>query len=266
MNEIADSYFNMEANEEAFCSIWADRIRFYKDVSLFINRRIPSDYFYNRLNLCKAEISCEVLRKAEYRFFMSNMNCYAYVHEENADIQRRLNRAGYSWIDTMDVMTHSREPDLGYTNKANTDGPVFKVKNVEIPSWVRTFCESFEMLEMQTEIKQRVERHFDKLILLISYVCSGLSHPQPGGCCALFINHGIIGLYCLGTIPKFRGKGIARKMVASGLQYAFNYDLDYLLLQTFESQDLFSFYSKFGFKLAYKKRVFEKKYQNGFKL
>ena len=220
---------------------------------------MPSDYFYNRLNLYKVESSCDVLRKAEYRFFMSNVNCYVYVQEENADIQRRLIRAGFRWIDTMDVMTLSREPGLENRNKA-TDASVFKVKQVDIPSWVHTFCESFEMLEMQTEIKQRVERHFDKLILLISYVCSGLSTPQVGGCCALFINHGIIGLYCLGTIPKFRGKGIARKMVASGLQYAFNYDLDYLLLQTFESQDLFSFYSKFGFKRAYKKRVFEKKY------
>ena len=259
MNE---SYLKMEANEEAFCSIWADRVGICKDVYLLINTRMPSDYFYNRLNLYNGEISCEVLKRAEYRFFRNNMNCYAYVHEKNADTQRKLNLAGFSWIDTMDVLTLTLESDFVDKKKATTDVSVVKVNYADIASWVSAFCESFEILEMQTEIKQRIERHFDKLILLISYVCSGLSAPQIGGCCALFVNRGIIGVYCLGTIPKFRGRGIARKMLASGVQYTFN--LDYLFLQTFESQNLFAFYRKFGFKLAYKKRVFEKKYRDGF--
>ena len=225
---------------------------------------MPSDYFYNRLNLCNAEISSEGLRKAEHRYFRNNINCYVYVHEKNADTQRMLIRAGFRWIDTMDVLTLAREPDLDSKNKTPTDMSIIKVKHADVSNWVSTFCDSFEILEMQAEIKQRIERSFDKMILLISYACSGNSSPQVGGCCALFINRGIIGLYCLGTIPKFRGRGLARKLVAKGFQYTSNYDLEYLFLQTFESQDLSAFYSKFGFKLAYKKRVFEKKYLNGF--
>jgi len=266
MNSFAESYLNMEANEEDFCSIWADRLRIYKNVHLFVNKKMPSDYFYNRLNLCNAEISCEGLRKAELKFFRNNMDCYVYVHEKNAHSQMKLVRAGFSWIDTMDVLTLAREPNLDSKHKDTTDVSVIRAKHADIPSWATIFCESFEIQDMQAEIKQRIERSFDKLILLISSACSGHSAPQIAGCCALFVNHGIIGLYCLGTIPKFRGRGVARKLVANGFQHTSKYDLDYLFLQTFESQDLSAFYSKFGFKLAYKKRVFEKKYQTGFTL
>ncbi len=262
MNDFAEFYLRMETNEAAFCSIWADVVEINSHAQLFLNMRMPLDYFYNRLNLYEGAKPCEVLRKAECRFFKRAMNCYVYVHEKNTEIQHTLLLAGFSKIDKMDVMALEPQPDR--EDLARTAGlSIHRVGYLEIPIWVSLFRESFEIPGLQTEIQRTIELHFDKLILLISAVASDEWPLDPGGCCALLADQGILGLYCLGTVPKFRGIGLTRKMMAWGLQYAAINRLDCLFLQTFESQNLFAFYSKFGFRLAYKKRVYEKRYHEG---
>jgi N-acetylglutamate synthase-like GNAT family acetyltransferase len=263
MNDFREFDWKMEANEAVFCSMWADRIRVNEVVELFMNKRMASDYFYNRLNLYQNGDSLGALRRAEKTFFKRAMNCYVYVHEQNTEIQHTLLHNGFNWIDTMDVMTIDCEK---YHNERNENGEVYIIRAhyADIPRWVSTFCGSFEIPEWQTEVQHRVELHFDKLILLISYFRSGNS-AELSGCCALFINQGIMGLYCLGTVSKFRCRGVARKMISSSFEYTVENDLKCLFLQTFESQDLFEFYRKSGFRLAYRKRVYEKRYQEGLK-
>jgi ribosomal protein S18 acetylase RimI-like enzyme len=65
-----------------------------------------------------------------------------------------------------------------------------------------------------------------------------------------------MGLYCLGTISNFRGRGVAKKMIGVSLRIAQQQRLDPLFLQTFTNEGLFPLYKKLGFRFVYKKRVY----------
>src|SRR5438309_1377231 len=83
---------------------------------------------------------------------------------------------------------------------------------------------------------------FNRLILLLSYFRINNTYAELAGCAALFANHGIMGLYCLGTISNFRGRGLAKKMIGVSLQIAQQKQLDFLFLQTFTNEGLFLLY------------------------
>jgi len=242
----------MEANETAFCSLWTVHIRIHDCADLFVNEKLVGDYFFNRLNPFVCEDATAAIEEASNVCLRKGMDCYVYIHDKNTDVQNCLSAAGFKWIDTMQTLRAESER-VEYDNEKIH---VVRVDLRSIPSWVDAFCRSFDALEWKSEVKEKIDLHFKKMILLLSYFRVSDSSIKQAGCAALFPNQGLMGLYCLGTISNFRGRGVAKKMIDVSLRIAQQRGLDLLFLQTFTNEGLFPLYKKLGFRFVYKKRVY----------
>ncbi len=251
----------MEANETRFCSLWTKHIRIHDCADLFVNEKLTGDYFFNRLNPFVCEDRREVIENAARVCLRRGMDCYVHVHDKNTDVQNSLLEASFQWIDTMHVL-RTESDKIGYDDLYENDKcddskiQVVRVDLRSTASWVDAFCRSFDVLKWKSEVKEKIDLHFKKLILLLSYFRVNNSYAELAGCAALFANHGLMGLYCLGTISNFRGRGFAKKMIGVSLQIAQQEQLDFLFLQTFTNEGLFLLYKKLGFRFVYKKRVY----------
>jgi len=80
---------------------------------------------------------------------------------------------------------------------------------------------------------------------------------ETAGVLALFRTPGIIGTYCIGTVPEYRRKGVATGLLAKARQIAES-EGRALVLQTLTSDGALQFYLDKGFKVMYSKLVLEK--------
>jgi GNAT superfamily N-acetyltransferase len=241
----------MEKNETGFCSLWADRIRIQDCADLFVNDKLNGDYFFNRLNPFTYRFDAMVVIEEAVRVCMrEGMDCYVHVHDKS-NYESSLLQAGFKLIDTMQIL----KAESYKSEQENAKINVVRVDLASIPNWVGTFCRSFEVLEWKPEVKKIINLHFKKLILLLALI-HGRTYPQAGGCAALYADHGVIGLYCLGTISEFRGIGVAKKMVGFSLEIAEQQGINSLFLHTFTNDCLSLFYKKLGFHIGYKKKVY----------
>jgi N-acetylglutamate synthase-like GNAT family acetyltransferase len=242
----------MEANETAFCSLWTEHIRIQDCADLFVNEKLVGDYFFNRLNPFDCKDATAIIGEAVNVCFRKGMDCYVHIDDKNTDVQNCLSAAGFKWIDTMQIL-RAKSEEVEYDNEKIR---VVRADLRSIPSWVDAFCTSFDVLEWKSEVKEKIDQHFKRMILLMSYFRVNNSSAKPAGCAALFPNQGLMGLYCLGTISNFRGRGVAKKMIGISLRIAQQQRSDLMFLQTFTNEGLFALYKNLGFRPVYKKRVY----------
>lgn len=81
------------------------------------------------------------------------------------------------------------------------------------------------------------------------------------GVLALFRTPGLMGAYCVGTVPRRRGRGIATGLLTRAREIAESEERA-LVLQTLSSDGLLGFYLHRGFEVMYAKRFMEKKSSN----
>jgi ribosomal protein S18 acetylase RimI-like enzyme len=74
------------------------------------------------------------------------------------------------------------------------------------------------------------------------------------GSLAIYTDGDYSGVYCVGTVPELRGKGVATEMLSQAFRYS-QEQKTRLGLQTFASDSAESFYLKLGFERAYSKDV-----------
>jgi N-acetylglutamate synthase-like GNAT family acetyltransferase len=241
----------MEKNETGFCSLWADRIRIHDCADLFVNDKLNGDYFFNRLNPFTYYDRMMVIEEAVMICKRRGTDCYVHIHDKKGNDESSLLQAGFRLIDSMHILKAESDKFENENDKIN----VVRANLASIPNWVETFCRSFDVLEWKQEVKKIIHLHFNKLILLLALIHIR-TQPQVGGCAALYASHGVMGVYCLGTIPDFRGLGLAKKVIRSSLEIAEQQAINPLFLQTFTNDGLFPFYKRLGFRNVYKKKVY----------
>jgi GNAT superfamily N-acetyltransferase len=241
-----------ELNEYTFCSLWTCHIKIDDCADVFINERFEKDYFFNRLSNIQCNNVDIIINKASKIFLERGMACYVYVDENNDRLERLLLHIGFEFVDTQQVL---RMP-LQSVEFENHNINVEKIGRNSLPIWIDIFCKSFGIIEWQDEVEKILERHFKELTLLLSSIQNNNSKKIPIGCAALLDRHNVVGVYCLGTIPAFRGKGSAKKLLEFSLQVTLEEGVDSLILQTFTNEGLITFYRKFGFDLLCKKKIY----------
>jgi GNAT superfamily N-acetyltransferase len=80
---------------------------------------------------------------------------------------------------------------------------------------------------------------------------------ETAGTLALFRTPGLVGVYCVGTVPEHRRKGVATGLLARAREIA-DSEGRAMILQSLESEGAGQFYLDRGFDAVYSKRVFEK--------
>lgn len=251
----------IEANDSEFSALWAQRFRQHRCAELFINRDFPGDYFFNKTKiLSPCSDTSLVIAESKRIFFANKLDCFIHCHDSDAfgDTYIALEDANFSFKDSMLIFSTGQDKQVVTKYRLTYDTSHFRIVAVDqslVPVWVDVFCKAFDAEDW----KQRINvltmtnyRHFNLFLLMTR----SDSVFVPAACALLFCNNNVTGLYCLGTLPKFRRKGLASIILKSSILMARADRKKLFFAQTFASGGLSEIYNKAGLDLIYKKRVY----------
>lgn len=236
----------MEDNENNFVALWSERVELDCAV-LYVNSVMTKDPFLNRITDINCRQFCTMLNSAEVEAAKRNVKLFVYSLL-NERLEMELGRRGYVLYDIMSELLYEGRYALRYS-------PDIRNKRVErsnIDEWIDVYCTSFEFGKYREEIRRVICNSFERLHLYLAYVGN-----SPAGCASLFEKNSFLGLYCLGTLPKYRRAGIATALISIATNVAKERDLR-LLVQSFKSGEFISYYIKRGFTQIYTKNVYTK--------
>ncbi len=262
----------MEENEWAFCSLWArETIEIKGCARALANPLLAGDYFFNRASVEGCNDGIVPYEQVARAFWEMGIDCYLYFRSQPPP-------QGLCVADTMHVLRSEkkRAKEEGekiirsvHDGNNNNYARVVECEPAKAMTWVDIFCESFSVPEWKDEVARIViaanaGKKQQPLDLLLAY-----RNGAPAGCAALFTmmtedndggdddngyGDGPIGLYCLGTVPAQRGRGVARSILDFSKALSEKRGL-LLFLQTLESENLVGLYKSAGFVTAYTKSI-----------
>jgi GNAT superfamily N-acetyltransferase len=185
---------------------------------------------------------------AERRFRSAGLDSTILVFD-SCNSPKRLAASGYRQTDTMTV--------LRLTAPLRGGGPQVKVRASTDPrTWTVAYLRSFYGDEALTDqVRPIVTAIKDsKAVTLLEAETAG----ETAGVLAMFRTPGLLGVYCVGTVPEFGERGVATALLARAGETALA-EGRRLILQTLTSDGALQFYLSRGFGEVYSKRVMTKK-------
>ena len=238
---------DMEDNENSFVALWSEKVQLDCAV-LYANSVMNDDQFFNRVT--DIDINCEfsrMLESAEKEFVKHNARPFVYSLSNNK-LKNAVTERNYLLYDFMHV--------LQFNNSQLQVPESITVRHVDtnnICDWIDVFCEAFQTENWRNEITRIVTNALNKIQFYLAYY-----NAKPVGCVALFEKNGLLGLYSLGTLSKYRGRGIGTALIVKAAEIAREKKLA-LYLQTFRADGFLDFYAKRGFTEVYVKEIYAKR-------
>ncbi|MGI0027129.1 MAG: GNAT family N-acetyltransferase [Nitrosopumilaceae archaeon] len=230
---------NIESNDLGFTAIWSKTTQM-ECGTLFMNTSLPDDLFFNKLT----NITClsEKMIDETIEIFQKNyMHSFVYVLN-NPHLEEFLLQKNLKFYDTQYVLK----------KRAILDSETSYVNHIEKKNsllWAEVFCKSYDCYEWIDEVNNIVRRSLSQIEYLVDA-------EHNASCMALYEKNSILGLYCLGTLPEKRKKGIAKLLINHALNKVKIKNLDFLMLETYQRDNLLEFYSKMGFEKVYEKKIY----------
>ena len=260
------------------------------NIFLFFNRKFSrDDYFFNRIYF---DNNNDIVKSLDFlkRFLMlEGISGYLYIKNEitTSYLRKQLKKKGLICLDSIYTLESPLipPPSLQAINTTkNLEKKISVTKINEDPIllniWTRIFCQSFKIKDMEPfiEIVYKNKQRFVFLLAMLkdkdkeknkkskentennnnSYNPDNNDDNNiPAGVCLLFEKYGCLGLYCLGTLPNFRNRGIAQTILKTSLQIAHTMGYDKIFLQTFQNDNYIDFYKKRKFKVIDKRKIFQ---------
>jgi hypothetical protein len=251
----------IEENESEFSAIWSKRIRHCGCAEIFVNKNFPGDYFFNKTKIISPCLDISSLISGAKRiFFYNRLDCFFHILDDPLyrDTYNILELQHFYYIDSMLVFSVNLEEQPPEHNKADYDPNVFQVIATEpslIHIWVDLYCKSFEIENWKQPILDLIMSRYLNFDLIILKVKSN-SAIVPAACALLYYYKRAMGLYCLGTLPEFRRRGIAMQIVRSSIDRARTKGMKLFFVQTFLNDGFSNIYNKAGLCLKYRKRIY----------
>ena len=229
----------MEENEAGFTGIWTEMTTLECGVH-FLNSHLPSDIFFDKLT----SITCEsekMIDEALYLFQRHNTRPFIYVLNNSA-LEELLRKKGFTFYDTQHVLKKLTDNNL-------ENLPIHHIAKKDSLLWADIFCKSYDCPEWFDEVNTIVRKSVSE----VEYV---VDSEYNASCAALYEKNSVLGLYCLGTVPEKRRKGLAKLLITYALNQVKTRKLDFLMLETYQRDALLEFYLKLGFEKVYEKKIY----------
>jgi GNAT superfamily N-acetyltransferase len=157
-----------------------------------------------------------------------------------------LESAGFGVVETMEVMVA-----LPFRLGERETVDLLEVRT-DLRGWVEAYVRSFygdgaPTAEVEAAAENAAKDRDVSLVL-------AMRGEDTVGEMALFRRGGLLGAYCVGTVPGQRRSGVAREMLAYARKMAIKQGLN-LVLQTFAGDSLVGFYGRQGFGTVYRKLI-----------
>ncbi|HKW04399.1 MAG TPA: GNAT family N-acetyltransferase, partial [Nitrososphaerales archaeon] len=124
-------------------------------------------------------------------------------------------------------------------------------------NWNRIFVSSFQIPESWNEELLRREEVATKNDSVNLILGRELWSDEDQGCLLSFLDESkVMGIYCVGTLPRWRGRGIAKMMMRFVENNARNLGCNLLTLQTINSDGVSPMYKKIGYRTEFERDIF----------
>ena len=227
----------IESNDTGFTKLWSNAIPMECGI-LFLNPALSDDLFFNKLT----NITCtsEKMLAESVELFKKN-NSIPYVYSTNyPELEIFLKSKGFVYYDTQHVL---KKKKLLSQKQVAT-----RITDDMIPLWTGIFCEAYDCHEW----KETLDSILKNSLSMAEYYVDE-SHSS---CMVLYEKDSVLGLYCLGTMPSRRRQGSASSLINFALHEVNSRNLEFLMLETYERDNLLKFYSTLGFESVYHKTVY----------
>lgn len=241
---------SLELNELAWWSNWATLSWLGQDAHLLVSRKFPEPFF-NRAGFLACRAVASSLEVVGARFRRLRTDPTVLVYDDCTRGARALARAGYAPVDKMAVMMLDTP---GF--RQNGSLRVEAVSAGGESDWSRAYLRSFYgetgLLSETLGIVARIAKKKDVTLL------EGLMDDEVAGVLAIQRSKGLAGIYCVGTVPRFRRQGVSGALISSAAESA-SREGRKLVLQTLESDGVEGYYRRGGFRRLYAKSVLSRR-------
>ena len=251
-------------NEASFDRLFCDVLTRDK-FSIFFNYYFSDDPIFNHANFSGTileslnynssqvqEILKEIVNKT--KDFEIPASIYMERFWKNAkNLERDAIECEFMIIEQMHILTKEVRKS---TEKPDSGIEVLVTREPEL--WNNAFIKSFQIPkvwvpELRRRLGSAINDPSTKLLIAKEKERSEASgclllHNTPGDC---------MGVYCVGTIPERRSRGIARAMMAEAELEAERKNCDILLLQTVASDGVTPMYLRMGYEIAFERDVLQ---------
>jgi len=229
----------IESNDLGFTAIWSKTTQL-ECGTLFMNPKLQDDIFFDKLTniTCLSE---KMIDETINIFQKNNMRPFVYVLDDK-NLEEFLLKKNFKFYDTQHVLKK-------HVNSDSKGSQVYYIEEKDSHLWADVFCKSYDCYDWFDEVNDIVKSSLSQVEYLIDA-------KHGASCVALYEKNSILGLYCLGTIPEKRKKGIAKLLISYALNKVKIKNLDFLMLETYQRDELLGFYSKLGFKKVYEKKIY----------
>lgn len=251
----------IEENESEFSSLWAQRFKEIECADFYVNADFPGDYFFNKTKILSPCSNTHLLiTQAKRIFFSNNLDCFIHSHEgpEFENTNNILEEAGFSCVDTMLIFSTGQDTLHITESKSRYETDLVQIITVDKESvsiWVDVFCKAFNAEDWYSQIYNVTATNYSRFNLQLLMIRSD-SVFVPAACTLLFCHKKVLGLYCLGTLPKFRRKGLASQILKSSILTARDKGMKLFFAQSFRNDGYATMYNKAGLDMEYKRRVY----------
>ncbi|MDE1770141.1 MAG: GNAT family N-acetyltransferase [Thaumarchaeota archaeon] len=227
----------IESNDNNFTGIWSTPNQL-ECGTLFLNPKLSDDVFFNKLTNVSC-ISEKMVSESLEKFQKNNSRPYVYSLDY-PEFEELLGEKGFTYHDTQHVLKKSTS-----TSKKPL---ATKITHDGVSIWTEIFCEAYDCPEWAGPVNSILKNSLSSVDYYVDE-----SHSS---CMALYEKDSILGLYCLGTIPRRQRKGMAASLIDFALHEVNSRHLEFLMLETYEQDNLSKFYSNLGFENLYDKKIF----------
>jgi GNAT superfamily N-acetyltransferase len=240
-----------ELNELGWWSNWAG-VAWLSPKSYVMKSEVFNEPFFNRAGFIEMEPGwAEILTKMESDFENRNLDRHIYVQDtqEFSVLRERLRKEEeYAVIDKMSVM-EMRAPSF----RSNPEVAVERTKQEDAEEWCEAYLQAFygnlELFSPTLEIVRRSMKQEGA-----TFVSARIAKSIVGTL-VMYTKEGVLGIYCVGTRPRFRKKGVANTMLAFANDVSRHAGAT-MILQTMLSDRVEGLYIKLGLVPVYRKEVF----------
>jgi len=243
---------SLELNEALWWSNWA-RLTWFGSTGYLLTSEELREPFFNRA----CSLTCTGIGRlagwAEKKFAAVGLYPTIMVFDPCARSATVLEASGYKSVDAMAVLL-SKSPII-----ADIPSKATVTLESSADRWTRAYLEAFygdrTLAPVVAPTVNRLTRA--RAATLLEARISG----GTAGVLALFRTKGLAGVYCVGTVPRYRRQGIAAMLLARARAIA-EAEGRWLVLQSLASDGTQRYYLERGFTALYSKRMLSKENSN----
>jgi len=246
---------DLELNELRWWSNWA-RLAWFGSSGYLLTSDELTEPFFNRAGALACAGVNEVAAWAEQKLAARGSDVTITVFDSCHRAASALEASGYKPADTMTVLLSNGPVAAEGTPQAAI------VARPSAESWTRAYLGAFygdqRLASSVTPIVSRLMKV--RAATLLEARVGG----EAAGVLAIFRTKGLAGVYCVGTVPEHRRRGVAGSLLARAREIAEAEGRE-LILQSLASDGSERYYLRRGFVALYSKRLLSKENSNAIK-